>query len=83
VPPPSPDRAALGRAVRALRLEAGMTQEELAHAAGLHWTYVGGIERGERNPSWANVVKLARGLNTGVSQLAAHAERAASHRARG
>lgn len=51
-----------------------MTQEELAHAAGLHWTYVGGIERGERNPSWENVVKLARGLDTRVSHLAARAE---------
>lgn len=52
-----------------------MTQEDLAYAAGLHWTYVGGIERGERNPSWENVVKLATGLGTGVSQLAARAER--------
>lgn len=69
-----PNRAALGRAVRELRHEAEMTQEELAHAAGLHWTYVGGIERGERNPSWENVVKLAAGLGTAVSQLAARAE---------
>ncbi len=75
---PSPDRAALGRAVRRLRLEAQMTQEDLAHAAGLHWTYVGGIERGERNPSWENVVKLARGLNTRVSRLAARAEEEAT-----
>jgi transcriptional regulator with XRE-family HTH domain len=83
MPPTPPDKAALGRAVRTLRLEAEMTQEELAHAAGLHWTYIGGIERGERNPSWENVVKLARGLNTGISQLAARAEELASRRARG
>jgi DNA-binding XRE family transcriptional regulator len=57
-----------------------MTQEELAHRAGLHWTYVGGIERGERNPSWENVVKLARGLNTPVSELAARAEAEAKTR---
>src|SRR5260221_5175157 len=51
VPKSQPDRAALGRAVRALRQENGMTQEALGHVAGLHWTYIGGIERGERNPS--------------------------------
>ncbi len=73
--PRQPDKAALGRAVRTLRQKAGMTQEDLAYAAGLHWTYVGGIERGERNPSWENVVKLANGLNTTVSRLAAQAER--------
>lgn len=55
-----------------------MTQEELAHAAGLHWTYVGGIERGERNPSWENVVKLARGLARSVAELAARSEELAS-----
>ena len=40
----------------------------------MHWTYVGGIERGERNPSWENVVKLATALDVGVSELAARAE---------
>jgi transcriptional regulator with XRE-family HTH domain len=69
-----PDRAALGRAVRALRQDHGWSQEVLAERAGLHWTYVGGIERGERNPSWENVVKLARGLGVTVSELVAHAE---------
>ena len=75
---PVPDRIALGQAVRELRLKGKMTQEDLAHAAGLHWTYVGGIERGERNPSWENVVKLASGLGIGVSKLALKAERLAS-----
>jgi transcriptional regulator with XRE-family HTH domain len=72
-----PDRVRLGRAVRALRHEQGLTQEQLAEAAGLHWTYVGGIERGERNPSWDNVVKLARALRIAVSELAAQAEKLA------
>lgn len=46
-----------------------MTQEELAHAAGLHWTYVGQIERGERNATIKNVLKLARGLDVDAAQL--------------
>jgi transcriptional regulator with XRE-family HTH domain len=79
VPPAShPDRAALGRVVREIRHERGWTQETLAEHASLHWTYIGGIERGERNPSWENVVKLARALGVSVSELAARAERAAS-----
>lgn len=53
---------ALGRRLLALREAAGLTQEGLAHAAGLHWTYVGQVERGERNLSYKNVQRLARGL---------------------
>jgi transcriptional regulator with XRE-family HTH domain len=72
-----PDRAALGRAVRSIRHQRNWTLEVLAQHARLHWTYVGGIERGERNPSWENVVKLARALDIRVSELAAEAERLA------
>ncbi len=71
-----PDRAALGRAVRSLRHARGWSQEQLAEEAGLHWTYVGGIERGERNPSWENVGKLAAGLGVTVGTLARRAEHA-------
>lgn len=70
-----PDRQALGRAVRELRHEREWTIERLAEQAGLHWTYVGGIERGQRNPSWDNIVKLAVALKVNVSELAARAER--------
>jgi transcriptional regulator with XRE-family HTH domain len=59
----------LGARVRALREKADMTQEELAHAAGLHWTYVGQIERGERNATIKNVLKIARGLSVDPAQL--------------
>lgn len=69
-----PHHAALGRAVRALRHERGWSQERLAERAGLHWTYLGGIERGERNPTWDNVCKLAVGIGIAVSELAARAE---------
>ena len=59
----------LGRNVRTRRLALGLSQEKLAEKAGLHWTYIGGIERGERNVSLLNIVKLAAALNTTAPQL--------------
>ncbi|MEX1141624.1 MAG: helix-turn-helix transcriptional regulator [Thermoleophilaceae bacterium] len=64
-----PELVAFGERVRELREAAGMTQEGLAHAAGLHWTYIGQIERGERNLTYKNVLKLARGLGVEPSEL--------------
>ena len=64
-----PELVAFGARLRGLRDSAGMTQEELAHAAGLHWTYIGQIERGERNLTYRNILKLARGLAVAPSQL--------------
>jgi transcriptional regulator with XRE-family HTH domain len=64
-----PELIALGSRLSALRANADLTQEALAHAAGLHWTYVGQIERGERNPTYKNVLKLARGLGIEPSAL--------------
>lgn len=61
--------AAFGKRLCELREAAGLTQEALAHAAGLHWTYVGQIERGERNLTYKNVLKLARGLGVDPSEL--------------
>lgn len=52
-----------------LRKAAGLTQEALAHAADLHWSYVGQIERGERNLTYKNVLKLARGLGLEPAEL--------------
>jgi transcriptional regulator with XRE-family HTH domain len=60
---------ALGARVRSLRDAAEMTQEELGHAAGLHWTYIGQIERGERNLTYKNLLRLARGLGVGPASL--------------
>lgn len=60
---------AFGEQLRQLRLEADLSQEELAEYAGLHWTYVGQIERGERNLTLLNVLKLARGLDMTASDL--------------
>ena len=62
-------RAAFGRRVRELRKEHGFSQEELAHRAGLHYTYVGGIERGERNPALVNIGKIAAALGISVAEL--------------
>lgn len=64
-----PELVAFGRRVYKAREAAGLTQEALAHAAGLHWTYVGQIERGERNLTYKNVLKLARGLGLEPAEL--------------
>lgn len=65
---------ALGRAIRDYRARLRLSQEDLAHRTGLHRTYVGGIERGQRNPSFTNIVKLADALEVRPSQLISHAE---------
>jgi transcriptional regulator with XRE-family HTH domain len=58
-----------GAAVRARRLEIGLSQEALATDAELHRTYIGGIERGERNVSLLNIVRIANALKTTASVL--------------
>ncbi len=73
--PRSPEHAALGEAVRRLRLEAGMSQEELAEAAATDLTQVGGVERGVRNPSYTTLLRLATALETSVGELASLADR--------
>jgi transcriptional regulator with XRE-family HTH domain len=73
--PRSPEHAALGEAVRQLRAEAKMSQEELAEAAGTDLTQVGGIERGVRNPSYTTLLRLADALGTEVGELTSLADR--------
>jgi len=73
--PRSPEHAALGEAVRRLRLEAEMSQEALAEAAGTDLTQVGGIERGIRNPSYTTLLRLAAALGTSVGELTTLADR--------
>lgn len=67
---------ALGDAIRQRRGELGsLSQEGLADLAGMHRTYVGEIERGLRNPSYRNLVKLATALELPLSELVARTER--------
>lgn len=58
-----------GRRVRERRQELGLSQEALAERAGLHWTYVGQVERGRRNLTLHNILKLAQGLDIDAGQL--------------
>ncbi|HBK07240.1 MAG TPA: XRE family transcriptional regulator [Acetobacteraceae bacterium] len=67
----SPDRSRFGKKVRQLRLAKGWTQEELAASTGLHATYIGGVERGERNLGLDNLLKIARALGEHPSSLLA------------
>lgn len=67
--PRSPEHAALGAAIEQLRKEAGLSQEALSDAAGVHATHVGGLERGVRNPSYATLLRLAAALDTRVGVL--------------
>jgi transcriptional regulator with XRE-family HTH domain len=69
VKPRSPEHAALGEAVRTLRLKAEMSQEQLAEAAKTDLTQVGGVERGVRNPSYTALLRMAAALDTTVGRL--------------
>lgn len=65
----------LGEKVRALRDRKGISQEELAHLAGLDRTYVGGVERGERNPTILSSLKVSGALGVSLSDLVEGVER--------
>lgn len=63
------ERKILALNIRRLRAERGISQERLADLAGLHRTYVGSIERSERNVSIDNIAKLAAALKVEASEL--------------
>lgn len=58
-----------GARLRAARTAKGWTQERLAEAAGLHFTYVSSVERGERNVSLQNILRLADALTVDAGTL--------------
>lgn len=59
----------LGQIIREKREALGMTQIEVAEKAGVDRNYIGMVERGERNPSYLSLIKIADGLNMSVDQL--------------
>jgi len=58
-----------GSKVRKLRLDKNLSQEELAHKAGLHRTYIGMIERGEKNITLINIEKITNALAINICEL--------------
>jgi transcriptional regulator with XRE-family HTH domain len=69
IPQKSPSRLIFARNLRKTRLSCGLSQEALAIRSGLHRTYVGAVERGERNISIDNMERLATALNSSVIEL--------------
>lgn len=58
-----------GERVREIRKEKGLSQEELAHKADLHRTYIGMIERAEKNITLLNIEKIANALQVSINSL--------------
>jgi transcriptional regulator with XRE-family HTH domain len=65
----SPEHAAFGQRIRTIRNRRGVSQESLALQCGLDRTYISGIERGIRNPSLTNILKIATALDVPSSDL--------------
>ena len=60
---------AFGKRVRDLRKSRGWTQEQMAHTTGLHWSYIGQAERGERNLTLLTLSVIAKAFKMKVSEL--------------
>ncbi|MCK9537074.1 MAG: helix-turn-helix transcriptional regulator [Bacilli bacterium] len=58
-----------GKRIRQLRMQKGLSQEELGYEVGLHRTYVGQIERAEKNITLKNIAKIAKELDVNISEL--------------
>lgn len=68
-------REAFGELIRELRIDAGLTQEQLSFRARVHRTYIGNLERGEKSPTLDVIVALATALGAEPSDLVAVATR--------
>lgn len=64
-----PNLIKLGKHIQSLRLTKGYSQEEFAAEVGIDRSYMGGIERGERNIAALNLIKIAKALNIEVGKL--------------
>lgn len=64
-----PFLSGFGSHLRSLRTRAGLSQEELADRAGIHVTYLSGVERGLRNPAIRNVRRLAQAMGVPTKEL--------------
>jgi len=65
----TPLQMSFGKIVRLKRTAAGLSQEKLAEEAGLHFTYISSVERGERNISLENIAKIANALECSMADL--------------
>lgn len=74
MPARSAHHARLGGAIRARRNQLGISQEALAEEIGIDRTYLSGVERGERNPSYTNLLRISTALRIPLSELQAAAE---------
>ena len=69
MPKKDPRCVTFGAAVRKLRQAIGISQEQLAEKTGIHRTYIGGIERGERNPTLLMIHRIAEALEVTPASL--------------
>ena len=62
-------KSLIGKRIRELRKQRGLSQEELGWKAELHFTYIGAVERGEKNCSIITLEKIAKGLQVDIKDL--------------
>jgi transcriptional regulator with XRE-family HTH domain len=72
--PRSEPQPALGQAIRRLRKERDLSQEEMGHSAEIHPTWISHIESGRANPAWGTVRRIVRVLDVPLSELVLLAE---------
>ncbi|HTW43105.1 MAG TPA: helix-turn-helix transcriptional regulator [Solirubrobacteraceae bacterium] len=67
--PISPATKTFGERVRDRRQSLGLSQEAMAHQIGIHWTFLGQVERGQRNLNLHNLLRIAKGLGLDPAEL--------------
>ncbi len=73
MPRPENPQAALGAAIRALRVERDLKQLDVAEDAGITVSHLSKIETGKVNPTWGTVASIAKALDVTVAEIAARA----------